>query len=232
MSSPKKMSLMLFDDIFFIFDKSEDTIVSKSVLEFDQFVRENSLAELEFYQDLPYVLIPEIMYQEGEHQFLINQKYPHLLPAYSYIKADTWPMHFIKCVYYVPKVLVNHREQVFHLYTAFSKWSEVFFEKHSYGLWAFKLQNKMMVFLRINNGLKEGKSFEIRSPDEAGFHLLKMLEPYKEYQHDMTLWTNESDPYHLQIMSKYIPAIKVEKNDVKFLIKNILATTCVSLQEI
>lgn len=226
---------MVFDDIFYILNYTEEKILSKSVLELNQYLKDishDSKAALLLYEDFPYVLIPEMMYHDGENKILINQKYPHLLPASSAVKVDTWPIHYLKCIYYIPKDRIGHRDQVFHLYTAFAKWSEAFFDKHSHGVWAFKHQNKMIVFLRLTNILKEVQSFEVRSPDETGFHLLKMLEPYKEFQNEMTLWTNENDPYYLQIMAKYIPNIKVEKNDLMFLIKNILASACASLQEI
>lgn len=236
MNSPKKMSLMVFDDIFFIYDPFNDTIESKSILELNSFLRVNSSSYTQLgitlFQDLPYVIVPEMMYQEGENQILINHKYPHLLPSFESIHVETWPLHFIKCVYYVPVSLRNLKVQVCHLYTGLCIWSERFFSKHSNGLWTFKLQNKVIAFLRLANRLKEVRTFEAGTADEASFHLLKLLEPYKELQDEMNLWTNESDPYYLQIMSKYIPRITVEKNDVKFLIKDILVASCASLQEI
>mgnify|MGYP006351330453 CR=1 FL=1 len=236
MNSPKKMSLMVFDDIFFIYDPVSDNIDSKSILELNSFLRINSLSspqfEITLFQDLPYVMVPELMYHEGENQILFNHKYPHLIPSVESLRVDTWPLHFTKCVYYIPSSLRHHQVQVWHLYSVLCMWSERFFSKYSNGLWTFKIQNKVVAFLRLANHLKEVRTFEAGTADEASFHLLKLLEPYKEHQNEMNLWTNESDPYYLQIMSKYIPRITVEKNDVKFLIKDILVASCASLQEI
>lgn len=234
MNSPKKMSLIVFDDIFIIYDLFNDSIESKSILDFSQYLRNSNTSntDLTLFMELPYVLIPEIMYEDGEGQLLINHKYPHILPGKRSIKTDTWPLHTTKCIYYIPQTLYGHRHQVYHLYSAFSKWSEDFFNKHSSGLWTFKIQNRLIAFLRLNSDLKEVRSFEVQGPDESSFQLLKLMESYKDFQYEITLFTNETDPYFLQIMSKYISRIEIEKRDENNLIKDILALSCASLQEI
>jgi hypothetical protein len=229
----KKMSLILFDDIFFIFDVSSDSILQKSSLELKEELDrlQESKHDFEIFIESPSILVPEHMYESADNQLLLNQAHPWLLPSLNQIKVNTLISCYSKCVFYIPEFLIAYTDHISHLFQLLALGSENFFDQRSNGLWSLKVKEHLFSVLKVENALKDIRSWRMISPDDSTFHLLKMVEPYREHQLDFAIWTNENDDHHLSILSKYIPTIRVEQKTELPLLKELLTKSCVSYQE-
>lgn len=229
----KKMSLIVFDDIFFIYDTVTDTIEQKASLGIQEelYHLRQSHDEFDIYIESPQVLVPENMYESGEEQLLLNQAHPWLLPPIHQIKVSTLISNYTKCIFYIPSYLMAYKDHIGHVYQFLTSSSEHFFDQRSYGLWSLRLKDHLFSILKIENTLKDIRSWRLISPDDSSFHILKMIEPYREHQLDFAIWTNENDHHHLSILSKYIPTVRVEQKSEIPLLKEYFSKSCASFQE-
>lgn len=214
-------------DGYVIYSKPGDTAVSiKSEFEWS--------GERELYAgeqrnvliDSPYVIIPEALYRPGIDPLMLQDKYPYLSVSQSRYGVDTWIGNYAKCVYYIPDKYYRLGNQHKHWLTCLASYNQNFFDLHDNGIWSLRIKEKLYTFIKLNRVLKEIKIIHAPSPDDSTYHLLKITETMQEYQSSLSLWTNENNQQHLNILSQYIPSVITTDQELPVLLHDIIRISC------
>ncbi|MEP7322284.1 MAG: hypothetical protein ABI761_10205 [Saprospiraceae bacterium] len=222
--------LVGFENQFFVLNPSQNNDVNlRSNLEWDREVEseliENNQATIII--DSPFVLVPETMYVPGMDPLLLQDKYPYLSLSATRYQADTWTNFYTKCVFYIPDKYYRLKgKQYHHWLTSLAVYNQKFFDAHDTGIWAFRLKDKLYVFVKVNRVLQQVKILNCPSPDDSTYHLLKIVETIKEYQSILTIWTNEYNNFHLSILNQYIPNVIVNDIELPKLLIEIISPLC------
>jgi hypothetical protein len=222
--------LVGFENQFFVFDPAWARAINlRSNLEWDAEI-ESVLGHNQnafIIIDSPYVLVPETMYVSGMDPLLMQDKYPYLSLSAARYQTDTWTSNYVKCVYYIPdKYYKLKGKQYHHWLTGLEVFSQSFFDTHDTAIWAFRLKEKLYVFVKVNRVLQQVKVLQCPSPDDSTYHLLKIAESIKEYQSVLTIWTNENNHFHLSILNQYVPNVIVNDRELSLLLFDIISTLC------
>lgn len=178
--------------------------------------------------DSPYVIIPEALYSPGHDPLILQDRYPYLSVSQSRYAVDTWIGNYAKCIYYVPDKYYRKGYQYMHWLTCLSAYNQKFFDQHDNGIWSLRMKEKLYTFIKINRVLKGIKIIHAPSPDDSTYHLLKIAETMQAYQSSLSLWTNENNQQHLNILCQYIPSVITTDQELTVLLHDIISYTCAS----
>lgn len=228
--SPRKMSLILFDDIFFVFLPGSNTFSEYKTSELSAYYKqvEGGEAHIECILNSPHVLIPELSHEYGSEVLLMQAVHPYLTTSSKRYSTDTWTGKYSKLLYYIPDKLFSIGLSKKHWLSCLSDFNQAFFDQWHTACWSFKLANRLFIFISVEKTLKEVKEYSVLSPDDSTYFLLKLLEKYKEYQNDMVVWTNEPGEHHLHLLKKFVPKVIYNKSSQAAIIQEILEASCVS----
>lgn len=229
-NSPRKMSLILFDDIFFVFLEGSNTFSEHKIFELDDYCQQVDEGEsgIDCFLSSPYILIPELAHQDGSEVLLMQASHPYLTTRSTRYTVDTWAGKYCKLVYYIPNLLFKPGFNKKHWLSCLSAYNQAFFDQWHTACWAYKLANKLFIFISVEKSLKEVKVYSVLSPDDSTYFLLKLLERYKIHQNEMVVWTNEPGEHHLHILKKFVPKVIYSKSSQAELIHEILDASCES----
>lgn len=219
------MSMLVLDDIFYTFHPLQEEVEAHSIFNFSTQAKESNLHRL--IVNTPFEIIPELIYTDGNLPYFLELSNPYLTTANERYRVDTWWYTYSKCAYYIPNFIYRlNFTQIKHWMTCLAIYSQAFFDNHPTGIWVYRLGEKLFIFLKIDGKLHSVKTFNAASPDDGSYAVLKMLEAVPTSLSSMTLWTNEADTFHLQILYKYVANIQVDQSKPLKLLHQIMLKSC------
>jgi hypothetical protein len=230
MPSALRQSILILEDFYLTYDSSSG-LSSKIPLVSLQGYFGNSITSQPIFLLSPFVIVPELMYEEGHEPVWLNEKYPHLLPNSRQIKTDLWPDHYIRCAYYIPSAYRSVSSSIEHLLSPIARYNRIFLDQHTNACWTFKWMDHLILFLKIEGSLKEVRFMPAASPDDSTYLTLKAIEKLVPRYPELVVSTNEQNSHHLQILQKYLPMVVLHELKESDLIKNIVEAACVSSPE-
>ncbi len=220
-----QMTLIVFEDTYYTFDPHQDQVKPFSILDLKHYA--NELSNSRVIVNTPFQIVPELMYEDGMLPLILEMSNPYLTANIDRYRVDTWRHTYIKCAYYIPNALHQLNGASFrHWMSCLASYNEDFFNKHPTAFWVYRLHDTLHLFLKIEGKLQAAKMIKAVSPDDSSYIILKILEPYTAALDKMTLWTNESDPFHLQILYKFIASVKVAQTEPMKLLHQIVQQSC------
>lgn len=223
------ISWIVFDDRLFIYDPDQSVFSSHPLSLFNSEAGAYALGSkrINLVVDTPFQLVPESGYEEQSKSIIAQSISPFVNVAASRVQVDTWSGSYAKCIYYLPLAFQGLKANNYlHWMSCIEKYSQPLMDKLDSALYCIRIFDTLYVLLQIDKSLKEAVTLFVPSPDDSSFHLLKLIEKYKEHQDQLTLITNETQPAHIRILKKFIPEVILIEKEQEVLIPEIIKTAC------
>jgi len=219
----QKRAWIVFDNIFFIYDPDQSLFSSHPVTLLQPNSDRFESRQIDLIVDTPFQLVPEHSFNEYSKGIIMHAIHPYSRLQNQQIKVDTWSSQYIKCIYYLPKSLQQlNTKNYLHWMSCVERWSRRFFDKVHTGMCSIRIFDHIYILIQVEKSLKEALKLHVPSPDDSSYFLLKLIEKYKAYQEDFTLFTNEKAPAHIRILKKYLYEVEVLKWDQDDIIPEII----------
>jgi hypothetical protein len=224
----QKMSWIVFDDIFFIYDPDQSIFSSHPIALLQPGFQSQESKKINLVVDTPFQLVPELSFEESRAAILLQAVHPFTHFQSSQVRVDTWTGHYTRCVYYIPMYLqkLNARNS-FHWMSCIENFTREFFREVHTGICSLRIYDTLYMMIQVDKSLKEAVRVQVSSPDDSTYYLLKWLEKYKSRQGDFVLYTNEKAPAHIRILKKYLSSVRLIPGDKENIIPEIIKGICV-----
>jgi hypothetical protein len=226
--SVQKMSWIVFDDIFFIYDPDQSLFSSHPISLLQPGMSAKESKRINLVVDTPFQLVPELSYEPSAAPVFLQAVHPYTHFQSNQVRVDTWTSHYLRCIYYMPQQLQKlNAEKSIHWMSCLENFSREFFREVHTGIFSLRIFDFLYLMIQVDKSLKEAIRLHVPSPDDSTYYILKWIEKYKSRQGDFVLYTNEKAPAHIRILKKYLNAVRLIPGDKENIIAVIIKEQCV-----